>query len=187
MVRTYKVEAVILKRVNYGEADKIITAFTKQNGRITFIAKGVRKIHSRKSPSLEVFNRTVLFLAKGKNLDLVTQAQVLDCFSSWRKNLNRVGVAYYLCELVDKLTAAEQPNPAVYDLLVNNLDKLSRVNLILLVREFEENLLNLLGFGIPATVEEQTGSLYRYLETITERKINSPGIIRSLAKQPLID
>jgi len=176
-----QVEGIILKRRNYLETDRIITVFTRQKGKITVIAKGVRKLHSRRSPSLELFNNINLFLIASHNWDIVTETQILNNFTGWKENLVRVGVAYYFCELVDRLTAEEQANIEVYHLLQDSLSRLTNDNLKLLIRYFEETILQQLGYGIPKELALCEGSLVRFIETITERKINSPEIIKSFS------
>ncbi len=179
-MRTFKTEGIILKRTNYGEADRILTLYTKNYGKIKAIAKGIRKINSRKAGSLELFNHAVVFLTKGKNFDLITEAQAINLFKSWRKNLIKVGVAYYFCELVDKLTPEGQENQRVFEILRDFLGKINENSLSFLVRSFEEKLLNELGFGIPKVWQEVEGSLKNYIETIVEKKINSPKILKKL-------
>lgn len=169
----------MLKRRNFGEADKILTLFSKHYGKIKAIAKGVRKTTSRKSGSLELFNCCYLLLAEGRNLDIIVEVQAVDSHQDWRKNLIKVSVAYYFCELVDKLTAEEQTHLPVYELLKNSLEKINRSNLTALVRSFEEQLLDELGFGIPENIRQQPGSLKKYLEQITERQITSPKLVKS--------
>ena len=176
MNRTYRTEGIILKRVNFGEADKILTIYTKHYGKIRAIAKGVRKITSRKAGNVELFNQTVIFLAKGKNLDILTEIQVLNSFKIWRKDLKKVAAAYYFCELVDKLTPDNQANRFVYQLLVQTLSKISHESLPELARSFEKQLLDELGFGVPPQLRQSSKSLKSYIEQITERKINSQKI-----------
>jgi len=190
--KTYKTEGIILKRTNYGEADRILTIFTKHYGKIRVMAKGVRKLSSRKAGSLELFNQSLLFLVKGKNMDLITEAEVVNLFKNWRKDLNKVALAYYFCELVDKLTPDNQPHPLVFELLRQSFLKrgflpasparfaarraggpASR-----LVREFEEKLLNELGFGVPEVLQKTQGSLRFYIESIIEKHLNSPRILK---------
>ena len=173
MNRTYKTEGIILKRVNFGEADKILTIYTKHYGKIRAIAKGVRKLTSRKAGNVELFNQAVIFLAKGKNLDILTEVQLLNSFKAWRKDLKKVAAAYYFCELVDKLTPDNQASQSVYWLLVQALSKISQESLPELVRSFEEQLLDKLGFGVPPQLRQSQKSLKSYIEEITEREINS--------------
>jgi len=179
-MRSYKTEGIVLKRINYGEADCILTIYTKHYGKIRAIAKGVRKLTSRKAGSLELFNNVVLFLVKGKNLDIITEAQVVNLFRYWRKDLLRVGVAYYFCELTDKLTPDEQPNQEIFNLLKDYLSKLSRSSLSDLIKSFEKDILIDLGFGIPKEWENEKGSLKPYIESITEKKINSSEILKKI-------
>lgn len=174
MPRTRKTEGIILKRFNLGEADKILTLYTKHYGKIRAIAKGVRKITSRKAGSVELFNQVIVFLHQGRNLDILTEVQTLETFQSWRKNLKKVALAYYFCELVDKLTPDEQAHQAVYELLAAFLKKIGQTEpLDSLARSFEENLLIKLGFGIPSHLRQRAGSLKSYIEEITEREIVS--------------
>ncbi len=180
MGRTYKTEGIILKRTNFGEADRILTVYTKHYGKIKALAKGVRKVASRKGGSVEAFNQVVLFLVKGKNLDLLSEVQVINSFKSWRKNLAKVGVAYYFCEIVDKLTPEGQDNKAVFALLEGFLSKLGRSSEFNLVRPFEEQLLEELGFGVPAKLKKGSRSLKAYIESIVEKEISTPEILLEL-------
>lgn len=179
-MHSFKTEGIILNRSNFGEADRILTIYTKSHGKIRAIAKGVRKITSRKAGSLELFNHSAIFLAKGKNLDIISEVQVINSFRRWRKSLFCVGLAYYLCELVDKLTPDEQENQQVFDLLAGYLAKIGILKPLALVRGFEEGLLRELGFGVPADWQATNGSLKSYIETIIEKEINTPKILKRL-------
>lgn len=178
MKRTFKTEGIVIKRANYGEADRILTFYTKHYGKLRAMAKGVRRLTSRKGGNVELFNDVIIFLVKGKNLDIVTEVQVIDVFKTWRKNLIKVGVAYYFCELVDKLTPEEQPNQQVFRLLKDALGQISKRELRHLVLGFERELLDELGFGVPQELREAKESLKPYIESITEKEINTPRIIR---------
>jgi len=181
MGRTYKTEGIILKRTNFGEADRILTIYTKHYGKIRAIAKGVRKITSRKGGNVEAFNHVSLFLARGRNLDIVTEAEVIESFKSWRKDLKKVGLAFYFCELVDKLTPDGQASRVVFELLQESLGKIDKESLPELARSFEERLLEELGFGVPEALKRRPDSLKGYIESIIEKKINSPKILRRLS------
>lgn len=171
---SYKTEGVILKRLNYGEADRILTIYTKYRGKIRAIAKGVRKITSRKGGNVELFNHCVLFLAEGKNLDIVTEAQVVNSFSRLSDDLEKTAAAFYLVELIDQLTPDGQINRQVFDLLVGALDKLRarRSELGAITQDFEVDLLRLLGFWSEILDRR---NIKGYIEEIIERKLRSPG------------
>ena len=174
---SYKTEGVILKRSNYGEADRILTIFTKHYGKIKAIAKGVRKITSRKGGNVELFNHCVLFLAKGKNLDIVTEVQVINSFSRLGGGLEKAAVAFYLVELVDRLTPDGQVSRQVFDLLVGALSGLQAADNKRqdITQDFEVRLLSLLGFWSD-TVD--TKNVKGYIEEIIERKLRSPGAFK---------
>ena len=178
---SYKTEGVILKRLNYGEADRILTIYTKYRGKIRAIAKGVRKITSRKGGNVELFNHCVLFLAEGRNLDIVTEAQVVSSFSRLSDDLEKTAAAFYLVELIDQLTPDGQVNRQVFDLLVGALAQIgapARGGQGLTadergksVNQFEVNLLKLLGFW-SETLDRK--NIKGYIEEIIERELKSP-------------
>lgn len=179
MTRIRKAEGIILRRRNLQEADRILTIYSKHFGKIRVVAKGIRKITSRKAGSLELFNHVNLVLARGRNLDIVTEVEIISAFTFLRKNLLKATIAYYFCELVDRLTPDEQDNPQVFELLKENLLKIKTIKPVILVRQFEEDLLNELGFGIPENIKKIGGSLRFYIEDIIEKKLNSPEIVKS--------
>lgn len=177
---SYKTEGIIIKRLNFGEADKILTVFTKHYGKIHALAKGVRKITSRKGGSVELFNWVTLFLATGKNLDIVTEVQAKDVFSDFRKDLKKVGVAYYFCELVDKLCPERQKNTEAFYLLTRSLRDLGGgfKNLQYqsrLVQNFETKLLEELGFW-PRGRTVANLDTKAFIENIIERKLKSQAL-----------
>ncbi len=145
--RTYRTQAVVLGHVEYGEADRILKLFTYEKGKITAIAKGVRKIRSRKAGHLEPFTRVNLFLAKGRNLDIVTQAETVDPYMGLRKDLERVAYASYVVEVLDRFTYEEGQNSKMFRLLTDTLSRLEgHENLATVVHYYEIRMLDLLGF-----------------------------------------
>ncbi|HEX6293315.1 MAG TPA: DNA repair protein RecO [Herpetosiphonaceae bacterium] len=145
--RLYRTEALILRRSDFGEADRLMTLFTPRYGKRRVIAKGVRKTTSRRSGHVELFNRVELQLATGRNLDIVTDAQIVDAYKRLHEDLPRLSYAYYVAELVDKLTVDEEENAPVYTLLVNTFAALDTSTVLdLVARHFELHLLNLVGY-----------------------------------------
>lgn len=177
--RTYSTEAVIIARRNLGEADRILTVFSKHYGKLRVVAKGVRRPESRKRGELEIFNQVRFLLAKTKNLDIVTDVQVKNSFQGWRKNLRKVATAYHFLEVVDKLTREEQENEHVFEILTNALSQLDKTSeLEELKNEFDRKILVELGFwrqGLPLT--NPAG----YIEKIAERKLSSERVGRKLS------
>lgn len=145
--RTYQIEAVILRRRNWGEADRILTLFTAHRGKIRARAVGVRKPGSRKAGHLELYQRANLYLARGRDLDIITQAETVDAFGALREDLVRSAAASYLAELLDRLSAEEVENPAAYRLLHQSLRALCREpGPQLILRTYEIKLLESMGY-----------------------------------------
>ncbi|MBM3130200.1 MAG: DNA repair protein RecO [Chloroflexi bacterium] len=146
--RLYRVEAIVLKRTDHGEADRLLTLLTPDLGKLRAIAKGARKPSSRKSGHVELFAHTHLLVAKGKQLDVVTQADTLDAFLELRENLERVGYAYYLAELVDRFSEEGTEHRATFALLLRALAALNDATTEpdLLARFFELRLLQYVGY-----------------------------------------
>jgi len=145
--RLYRTEAVVLGRLDYGEADRILTVFTARHGKMRVIAKGVRRPLSRLGPHLEYFTRVRLMLARGRELDTVTGAETVDPHVGLRVDLDAYGHASHLAELVNRLTEDRQEQPAVFDLLASSLRLLADgVDPFAVGRHFELALLSLVGF-----------------------------------------
>jgi DNA repair protein RecO (recombination protein O) len=143
----YKTEAIVLKRSDLGEADRLLALFTPHLGRIRAVAKGARKTTSRLGGHVELFTHVQLMIARGRNLDYVTQAQTLNPFISIRDDLVLMGHACYLAELVDQIAGEHITNEALYALLLTSLQSLPQVSdRALLLRHFEVQLLNLTGY-----------------------------------------
>ena len=145
--RSFRVESIVLRHQDYGEADRFLVLFTRERGKLRAIAKGVRKPHSRKAGHLEPFMRASLQLARGRDLVIVTQAETLDAYLPLREDILLATYASYVVELLDRFTFEEGENPAMYRLLRNTLARLSvREEPELVVRYYEMRLLDLLGY-----------------------------------------
>jgi len=145
--RAYSDEAVVLARRKYSEADRIISVFSKNHGRVSLIAKGVRKPTSRKRGHIEIFTHLKFQAVVGKGLDLVTEAEIIDDFEEVRKDLKRVSLAYYFMESVGRTTREDEKNPAIFEILIDYLSKLKTEDKLKNLREtFVYDILTTLGF-----------------------------------------
>lgn len=185
-MRSYKIEAIVLGGRDLGETDRIMTLFTRRYGKLNVVAKGVRRIISRKAGSLLDFNRVWLVLAKGRSLDIITEVELLKGKRGWRDDLIRVGFAYYLTEIVDRLTAEQQSHEPVFKALVRVLDSLGQPKPAELIRPFEEEVLENLGFGVPERTRKTSGSLVAYIEEVAERLIKSKEVLRKIKYDRII-
>jgi DNA repair protein RecO (recombination protein O) len=116
-MQSYKTHALIIKRTNLGESDRIVTAYSLDLGKIKFVAKGVRKIKSKLAGSLEPFYFSELILSQGKSLDILTSASILNTSLPSDASLETIKVASFFAELIDKTIPENSPNELIYDLL----------------------------------------------------------------------
>jgi len=145
--RVYRAHSIVLRRINLGETDKILTILTREKGKLSAVAKGARRPASRLAGATELFNYDRLLLAVGQNLDVVTQAEVRQSFPSLRRNLEKIAAASYLTELVDHFTEERLPHEEVFDLLLSGLYVLnSQEEVGLLVASFSLQLLAAAGY-----------------------------------------
>ena len=145
--RTLKVDALVLRHSDWGEADRLLTLYTREHGKLRAIAKGIRKIQSRKAGHLEPFTRATIMLAKGKDLWIVTQAEAIDLFQPIREDLQKMARAAYVVELLDRFTYEEGQNWQLYKLLTDTIERLSNSeDDFILVKYYEMRLLDLLGY-----------------------------------------
>ena len=174
-MRSYRVEGIIIKRKNYGETDRILTVFSKNKGKIQVLAKGVRKITSRRSPHVELLNLSQLALHVG-SMPILTEAETINHFSSLKNDLQKASFAFYVCELIDGLCAEHQENRAVFNLLQRVLFDLEiEENPRRRIKRFEQELIILLGFWPKERMFLEDSD--RFIEDLMERKIKTKRIL----------
>jgi DNA repair protein RecO (recombination protein O) len=123
---TYRDRAVVLRKLDYGEADRIFTFLTQAHGKVGAIAKGVRKPSSKLGPSLELYGHVDLLLAKGRGeLDVVAQVQRLPGYRI-EGTMERIAHAALIAELAERVCEDRHPLEGVYELAVTALDELAR-------------------------------------------------------------
>lgn len=145
--RTLRAEVVVLRHSDWGEADRLLVLFSREAGKLRAVAKGVRKMRSRKAGHLEPFTHVKLMLARGRDFWIVTQAETVNAYLPMRDDLVRTAYAAYVVELLDRFTYEEGENRALFHLLVETLDRISGLpDPFAAVRYYEIRLLDLLGF-----------------------------------------
>jgi DNA repair protein RecO (recombination protein O) len=122
MGRAVKTEAVVLRSMRYGEADRILHVYTPERGRVGAIAKGVRRARSRFGGRLEPFFRLKLELHEGRGeLLTVTGAETLDGYARLRGDARALDAAARACDAVGRLFETSEPHPGVFNLLCRKL------------------------------------------------------------------
>jgi DNA repair protein RecO (recombination protein O) len=123
---TYRDRAVVLRKLDYGEADRIFTLLTRDHGKVGAIAKGVRRPSSKLGPSLELYGHVDVLLARGRGeLDVVAQVQRVPGYRI-EGSVEQVAHAALIAELAERVCEDRHPIEGVYELAVSSLDELSR-------------------------------------------------------------
>jgi len=137
----------VLRRRDQGEADRVLSLSTPL-GKLDAIAKGARKIRSRKAGHIELFSRSQFVIARVTNSwDIVSQAETLSAHAVLRSDLLRGTYARYAIELLDRFFVSDEGGQSLFDLLENTLTRLcEEVDLDLITRFYEQRLLGLAGF-----------------------------------------
>jgi DNA repair protein RecO (recombination protein O) len=121
----YSAEAVVLRKVDYGEADRILTIFTRERGKLPAIAKAVRRAKSHMSGQLDVFSHGHMLLAEGKRMDVVTQFQRITRSGGLAADLPRAAAAAVVVEVADKVLEERHPQPELFEMIVGAIGHLS--------------------------------------------------------------
>lgn len=147
-IRTFSTDAIVLKRMDYGEADRILTVLTRHYGKTRLLAKGARRTKSRLAGHLELFSHARVLVAKGRSLDTVTQAVTVAPFWQIRESLEKASYAFHFVELVDAFLQDADEHAGVFDLLHSSLMALAATDCSpdLVARYFEMHLLDEAGF-----------------------------------------
>lgn len=164
--------------VDYKDADCLVEIYSQDLGKNLFLAKGMRRLKSRKRGNLEVFSQVRFSWLHTKGLPLVTEAQVITPFPKIKEKLTRVSLAFYFCEIIKKLTKEEDPNLELYEILGNFFARLeSAKRLKELKKEFLHNTLVALGY---LNLNTKITNYDLEVEKITEKKINSLRVGKNL-------
>ncbi len=199
-MRNFKTEGIVIKRRNYKDSDRVLTILTKTHGKIYVRASGVRKITSRRAGHIELLNHSTLTLYQGNSYPILTEASTINNFTDIKSDLNNIGLALHLCELIDGLCPENQENYRVFYLLKETLERLNapdysssealaesrslgadssrQARTISLINEFEMQLLTILGYWNKA--EYATLDTESFIENILERKLKSRTIFTKL-------
>lgn len=176
--RSISSDAIVLSSKPFSEADKLITVLSRKFGKMTLVAKGVRRLKSRKCGSLEVFSQIKFMAHITRGLSVVTEVEPVNNFTQLRRDLKKVAVAYFFTEAVLNTTRDEEKHEEVYELLTSCLKKLEQGTELKRIRkEFSIKLAELLGFIPERQFVPDPDEL---LESIIERRLASVRVGKKL-------
>ena len=143
---SYKGRGIILRRDNFGEADRCVTIYTDRLGKIVLLAKGARRPTAKLTGAVNLFNEIDFVAAEGRNIDILTEAQVVVSRDNFGKDLAKIRAAYWVSELVDKIVQSNEPHPELYYLIHCVLGAVARRNSDLILSYFIYQCLDILGY-----------------------------------------
>ena len=172
MTHSFKTEALILKRVNTGETDRIVTLLSKDRGKIVCVAKGVRKLKSSNRAILEPGNLAMVFLIETKSLPILTQTRLLKEANQARKSLSGISQLSQILEIFDRLFVEDFIDEetsllafAIHEELLSETKRNDKIKLLL------QELIKKLGYQDIKDTAHQ--NILDYVAEITEKKMKS--------------
>ncbi|HBN96120.1 MAG TPA: DNA repair protein RecO [Firmicutes bacterium] len=142
----WKTEGIVIRVRNLGEADRIVTLYTKERGKLNTVARGARRIRNRLLSPTQVFTHGRYLIFPGKGLHNLSQADIVHSGQAIRDDLEKFAYASYVTELLDALTAEEDPTDRIFPLLAATLSMGEGGRFKLAVRAFEIRLMRELGY-----------------------------------------
>lgn len=148
MEQNQKVQGIVLRSRDYKEADQLVTIYTRELGKVTVQARGVKKTASKLRSGLLLFSQTQLELVMGKSFPVVTGAAIAEAFALLRSDFSRMSYASYAAELLDQVIVEAQPDAELFLLILQTLYLLEQIDPWLAVRQLEVRLLEQQGYGL---------------------------------------
>ncbi|HZK18801.1 MAG TPA: DNA repair protein RecO, partial [Clostridia bacterium] len=145
-MKLYKTSALVLRNNKLKDANKLLTLYSPDYGKIKAVAYGVAKPKSRKRGAVQPFCYSNFLLYRGKELDSVSQCEWIELFPAIRSDLNKMAYVSYAVELVDRFTVEGEPNKEIFKLLLYTLYYFEREGDESFLRIFEAKLIKALGY-----------------------------------------
>ncbi|MDV2683130.1 DNA repair protein RecO [Alkalihalophilus lindianensis] len=143
-----KVEAIVIRTNDYGESNKIVTLYTRENGKVGVMARGAKKPKSRLAAVSQLFIHGLYLFQRSNGLGTLNQAEMIHSFKEVRNDLFLASYATYMVELTDRLTDEKEPNEPLFNLLQQTLQYLDEgIDPDVLLRIFEMKMMAVAGIS----------------------------------------
>ena len=166
--------AFILRRINFGDSDRYITLFTKHHGKVEVVARGVRKITSRRAGACEPLNLIEFQAVKTLKNHILTEVAIINSFENLKKDLKSIEKAFLMCELVDAVMPFGVKHIEVFDLLHRASEKMLENERNMAY--FQAKLLSLLGFWDGKAAFRNALHVQNVFENTIERKLKTRSV-----------
>lgn len=165
----------VIKRINLGEADRFVTLFTKYSGKVEVLAKGVRKITSKRASSIELLNLIKFQAVKTNKNFILTEVEIVSSYEELRKKISDIQILFLVCELIDRLCPLEQKHTDIFELIEETLKRVERQEEPA-VNDFQTKMLSSLGFWDGKREFKNERELNSFIEQVIERKLKTKTI-----------
>lgn len=165
-----KFSGIIINRRAIKDNDRFLTIYTQELGKISVYAKGIRSMKSKRGNSLDLFSHIKFEVFEKNERRTLTSIELLNGHADSKGELKHISRLFQIGELVDRLTAEEEPGPDIYELLLTALTHLSRFDTPEYMARFKKKLLSHLGYG---TRDLDNGALDDYIESLLDRPLRT--------------
>jgi DNA repair protein RecO (recombination protein O) len=145
-MKQYQTEAILLAVRDWSAADRVVTLFSREYGKLMAMAYGVRRTRNSLSGSIQPFMHLDVYLSSGKNMETIKQCEVKNSFRKIRDNLECMAYSSFVAEIVSELCPEHQPEPKVFDLLIHVFSLITDRNPRLVALAGAWQLLSLTGY-----------------------------------------
>jgi DNA repair protein RecO (recombination protein O) len=170
----HKLNGIIINRRSVGDADRFLTIFTQERGKISVYARSIRSLKSKRGSSLDLFSHIKFELVEKNDHRTLTSVDLLDGHHASKTDLSNISRLFQIGELVDVLTGEDDPHPELYDLLVTALTHLHRFSTPDYLYRFKKKLLDLLGYWNTALT---ASTIDDYIDTLLTRPLRAKIIL----------
>ena len=164
----HKYTGIIINRHVLKEADRFLTIYTKEEGKISVYARGIRSVKSKRLGQLDLFSHIKFELFEKNDRRTLTSVELLDGHHASKTTLANISRLFQIGELIDVLTVEHDPHTEVYDLLVTALANLSRFETSEYLLRFKKKLLDLLGYG-----DYENKDIDEFIASLLTRPLNT--------------
>lgn len=165
-----KYTGIIINRRAVSDADRFLTIYTEEQGKISVYARGVRSVKSKRGSQIDLFSHIKFEVIEKGDRRTLTHVELLDAHRDSKTELKHISRLFQIGELVDRLTAEEEPGEDVYQLLVTALTHLSHFDTPEYMERFKKKLLSHLGYG---TQDLDPAALDDYIESLLDRPLRT--------------
>lgn len=117
----YRVHGIVIRSMDYGEGNKIITLFTREQGKMSVVVRGAKKVKSRYGSSAQLFTYGDYLFFRSGQLGTLNHSEILEPFHKIREDLHMAAHASYLAELTDRMLGDQEGQPFLFDQLKASL------------------------------------------------------------------